>query len=266
MDKTVRLWHVSRPKCLKMFQHADSVTQCAFHPVEERYFLSGSLDKKLRVWNIPESRVVDWAPTSQMITSVAFTPAGKMAVAGLYTGEVIFYQTDGLKYFTQIECKNRRGKDSSGRKVTGLDFMYNGKKLLITTNDSRLRIYDMEDFSQKQKLKGLENSQLQIKATFSEDGKHIICGSEDSNIYFWDALKAESKPSFFDFSSKDETNTSYEYFKAFSSTATVAIFAPRSTINFGCANNESSKISHIILAASYDGEIKAFENVLPTKP
>lgn len=121
MDKTVRLWHVSRPKCLKLFQHSDCVTSVAFHPTvffllsfnfyfkEERYFLSGSLDKKLRVWNIPENRVVDWAPTPQMITAVCFTPQGKMAVAGLYSGEVIFYQTDvflsRVLYITMIGLK-----------------------------------------------------------------------------------------------------------------------------------------------------------------
>lgn len=119
----------------------------------------------------------------------------------------------------------------------------------------------MEDFSQKQKLKGLENTQLQIQGCFSEDGNYILCGSEDCNVYFWNAVRQESKSSFFDFSSKDETNQSYEYFKAFSSTSTVAIFAPKSTIRYGCKNDhDANKINHLIVAASYDGEIKIFEN------
>ena len=32
MDKTVRLWHVSRRECLCCFQHIDFVTAIAFHP------------------------------------------------------------------------------------------------------------------------------------------------------------------------------------------------------------------------------------------
>jgi WD40 repeat protein len=32
IDKTVRLWHVSRNQCLCLFQHPDVVTSVAFHP------------------------------------------------------------------------------------------------------------------------------------------------------------------------------------------------------------------------------------------
>ena len=265
MDKTVRLWHVSRPKCLKLFQHADCVTQCAFHPTEEKFFLSGSLDKKLRVWNIPENRVIDWAPTAQMITAVCFAPTGKLAAAGLYTGEVVFYYTEGLKYYTQIECKNHYGRDSAGRKVTGLQFAPSGKKLLITTNDSRIRVYDMEDFSQKLKFKGLMNSDLQIQASFSEDTADVICGSEDCNVYIWSTMKQELNSFSLFGGSSNGTNQSYEYFKANNSTTTVALFAPKAVVDHGKHSSLQPKreeeVSHLICVASYDGDIKFFENL-----
>lgn len=60
MDKTVRLWHISRRECLCCFQHIDFVTAIAFHPRDDRYFLSGSLDGKLRLWNIPDKKVALW--------------------------------------------------------------------------------------------------------------------------------------------------------------------------------------------------------------
>ena len=123
-----------------------------------------------------------------------------------------FYQTDGLKYFTQIECRNRYGKDAGGRKVTGLQFLNSGKKLLITTNDSRLRLYDMEDYSMTLKYKGLENDQLQIHATFNEAGTRIICGSDDCNVFVWETQPPEDK-SFFSFAKDKDTNQAFEYFK-----------------------------------------------------
>lgn len=46
MDKTVLLWHVSRVECLCIFRHVDFVTTIQFHPRDDRYFLSGSLDGK----------------------------------------------------------------------------------------------------------------------------------------------------------------------------------------------------------------------------
>lgn len=60
MDKTVRLWHISRQECLACFLHEDFVTAIAFHPRNDKFFLSGSLDSKLRLWNIPEKKVALW--------------------------------------------------------------------------------------------------------------------------------------------------------------------------------------------------------------
>lgn len=37
MDKTVRLWHISRKECLCCFQHIDFVTAICFHPKDDRY-------------------------------------------------------------------------------------------------------------------------------------------------------------------------------------------------------------------------------------
>lgn len=122
LDKTVRLWHVSKDKCLCKFQHADFVTSVMFHPTSMKLFLSGSYDRILRVWNILDHRVESWAQVDAVITSASYSPDGKLAVAGLASGQCVFYRSDGLNYFTQIDCKNRHGKHSVGRKVTGLQF------------------------------------------------------------------------------------------------------------------------------------------------
>ena len=124
MDKTVRLWHVSREECLHLFQHSDFVTAVCFHPLEDRYFLSGGFDKKLRIWSIPEGRVKEWSQAPEMVTSAAFSPTGMWVVAGLFHGQVYFYSTnDGLRYYTQIDAKNRHGTQKGGKKVTGLSFL-----------------------------------------------------------------------------------------------------------------------------------------------
>ena len=57
MDKTVRLWHISRQECLCIFQHIDFVTAIVFHPKNDQFFISGSLDGKIRLWNIPDKKV-----------------------------------------------------------------------------------------------------------------------------------------------------------------------------------------------------------------
>lgn len=48
-----------------------------------------------------------------------------------------------LSYISVVNCKNRFGKYSNGRKVVGIRFI-NDSEALITTADSRLRIINIE--------------------------------------------------------------------------------------------------------------------------
>lgn len=192
MDKTVRLWHVTRVECLCTFFHADFVSTAQFHPHDDRYFVSGSLDGKLRLWNIPDKKVTMWnevmslpvkdseQPSHGLITASAFVQNGKFAVIGTYDGRIIFYSTEQLKFFTQLHV----GKHHEKIKITGIESV-DDTKILVTTNDSRIRLYDLRDLSLVCKYKGCINISSQIRANVSPDSKYIICGSENSAFYIW---------------------------------------------------------------------------------
>ncbi|KAI2615260.1 WD40 repeat-like protein [Hypoxylon sp. NC1633] len=224
MDKTVRLWHISRQECLCTFKHKDFVTSIAFHPRDDRFFLAGSLDSYLRLWSIPDKAVAYSSQLSDFITAVGFSPDGRTAIAGCLNGFCMFYETEGLKYHTQIHVRSSRGKNAKGSKITGIETMRfppdspdGPVKVLITSNDSRIRIYNMGDKNLELKLKGHENACSQIRATFSDDGSYIICGSEDKRAFIWStstrlAENKEKRPC--------------EYFEAHSNVVTGAIFAP----------------------------------------
>lgn len=223
MDKTVRLWHIRKNQCLCCFKHSDFVTSIAFHPTDDRFFLAGSLDSKLRLWSIPEKTVAYWNQIPDLITAVAFSPDGKTAIAGCLNGLCLFYETDGLKYQTQIHVRSAHGKNAKGSKVTGIQAINyppgdpNAEiKLLITSNDSRVRVYNLRDKGLELKLKGNENSCSQIHASFSDDAKYIICGSEDRKAYIWPTVQHETE--------KDKKPM--EMFDASSAIVTNAIMAP----------------------------------------
>lgn len=58
--------------------------------------------------------------------------------------------------------------------------------MLVTTNDNRLRLCRLDDYSCVGKCKGgLKNKMMQIRATFSEDGRFIICGSDTGTVHIW---------------------------------------------------------------------------------
>ncbi|XP_011307374.1 WD repeat-containing protein 44 isoform X2 [Fopius arisanus] len=225
MDKTVRLWHISRKECLCCFQHIDFVTAIVFHPRDDRYFLSGSLDGKLRLWNIPDKKVAVWNEVdgqTKLITAANFCQNGKFAVVGSYDGRCIFYNTDQLKYHTQIDVRSTRGKNSRGRKISGIEPMPGEDKILVTSNDSRIRLYDLRDLNVSCKYKGYENVSSQIKASFSPDGQYIVAGSENQCIYIWKTHHDYSKFS----SVRRDRNDFWEGIKAHNAVVTCAVFAP----------------------------------------
>lgn len=226
MDKTVRLWHISRPECLCCFQHSDFVTSIQFHPRDDRFFLAGSLDTKLRLWSIPDKSVAFVTSAPDMITAVAFTPDGGYSMAGCLNGMLTIYDTEGFKVSGQIHVRSARGRNSKGNKITGIDTMVvpqddpNGNiKLLVTSNDSRIRLYDFRERTLEAKFRGNENTCSQIRASFSDDGKHVICGSEDRRVYIWPIGSVE----------REVDKRAVEVFEAQSAMVTVAITAPKRT-------------------------------------
>lgn len=224
MDKTVRLWLPSRPECLCTFQHSDIVTSIAFHPTDDRFFLAGCLDSQLRLWSIPDKSAPFAAETTEFITAVGFSPDGKTAICGVLSGMCTFYETEGLESQFQIHVRSSRGKNAKGSKITGIQTaaVDNGPdkgdvKVLISSNDSRVRVYSLNTRMLEAKFRGHVNQSSQIHARFAEDPSYIICGSEDRMAYIWGPASSGA-----DMRDKQP----YEYFDAHPEVVTTAVIAP----------------------------------------
>lgn len=96
-------------------------------------------------------------------------------------------------------------------------------KILVTSNDSRVRLYDLRDLNLSCKYKGFVNASSQIKASFSHDGKYVIAGSENQCIYVWKTHNDQSK---LGSGLRRDRSDYWEGIKAHNATVTCAIFAP----------------------------------------
>ena len=97
MDKTVKLWHPDRKNSLKTFIHPDFVTCVDFHPTDDRFFISGCLDHKCRLWSILDDEVSFEYDCQDLITSVTLSPEeGKYTIIGTFNGYVHILMTRGL--------------------------------------------------------------------------------------------------------------------------------------------------------------------------
>ncbi|KAG6657366.1 WD repeat-containing protein 44-like [Carya illinoinensis] len=183
-DKTVRLWRLGCKQCLNVFRHNDYVTCIQFNPVDENYFISGSIDGKIRLWRVSEKHVVDWADVRDVITAICYKPDGKVFIVGSIRGTCRFYDASGkhLKLDAQIRIQGR--KKTSANKITGIQFCQErSQRVMITSEDSKLRVYDGIDLVQK--YRGLPKSGSQMSASFTSSGTHIVSNGEDSRVYLW---------------------------------------------------------------------------------
>ncbi|KAF7834173.1 WD repeat-containing protein 44-like isoform X1 [Senna tora] len=216
MDKTVRLWQIGCNQYLSVFQHNDYVTCIQFNPVDHNYFISGSIDGKVRIWGVCEERVVDWADIRDVITAISYQPDGEGFIVGSITGACRFYALSGKHFQLEAQIWLRGKKKNTGNKITGIQFSQEKhKRVMITSEDSKVRVFD--GIQLVQKFKGLPKSGSQMSGSFTSSGKHIISVGDDSHVYIWNLNDMENA------SSKQviKSNHSYEYF--FTEGVTIAV-------------------------------------------
>lgn len=49
-----------------------------FNPVDDNYFISGSIDGKVRIWETVGCKVVDYIDIREIVTAVCYQPNGKV--------------------------------------------------------------------------------------------------------------------------------------------------------------------------------------------
>ena len=56
----------------------DAMTCIQFNLVDDNYFISGSIDGKVRIWAIHSCQVVDWTDVREIVTAVCYRPDGQV--------------------------------------------------------------------------------------------------------------------------------------------------------------------------------------------
>ena len=279
VDGYVILWNVNLPEKLskiECFNHEKIVTCVSFSPTEKNIFITGCLDKIIRIWditNIPiekddnkkinknintfEKYNKDYFNIEEKITSLNFSPSGKEIIIGTHNGKIIKYESRGDKYFYagSFTCRNRLGKNSFGKKITSIEYL-NNRYAIISSCDSRIRLLSMNDGKIICKYKGHLNENSMIKADYDHNYDIIISGSEDGFVYVWDLYNIDN----------NNKNSNYEYFKPYShETIQCSLIVPEKIYcNFVkkiLRITNKLMISSIIINATNEGRLEILLNI-----
>ena len=208
LDYTVILWDIKEKQSfIKKFIHNDMLTSVSFHPFDDNIFISGCLDRFIRIWKILSDKKPEYFNIEEKITSLSYFPSGESVAIGTHNGKIIIYDVEPkISYNYSFFVRNRVGKNSLGKKVTNIEFV-NRNSALITTCDSRIRYVSIPDGKMIHKYKGLINEKSMIRAHCDFNYDLVISGSENGYCYIWSRNNLEDK---------NKKNYHYEYFKPFS--------------------------------------------------
>lgn len=215
MDKSVRLWHPERFNSLKAFYHPDFVTCVLFHPSDDRFLITGCLDHKCRLWSILEGEVIFEFDCQDLVTSIAVSPGdGEYTIIGTFNGYVIVLATRGLDFVSSFHVIDKStqveeagsvllapgSKTHHGPRLTCLQCykspVDNSLRLVVTSNDSRIRVFNLKTKKCLEILRGFESgtSQHNAQLAFWRNQPVVVCGSDDHWVYSW-KLQTSNAPS-----------------------------------------------------------------------
>ncbi|KAM5285322.1 jouberin isoform 2-T5 [Hipposideros larvatus] len=196
-DGTARIWknEVDSTKTFRVLPHPTFVYTAKFHPAVKELVVTGCYDSVIRIWKVDtredSTMLVRQIDTHRsFINSLCFDIEGHHMYSGDCTGVVIVWNTyvkvNDVQHSVHHWSVNKEIKESEfkGIPISYLEVHPNGKRLLIHTKDSTLRIMDLRMLAAR-KFVGAANYREKIHSTLTPCGTYLFAGSEDGIVYVW---------------------------------------------------------------------------------
>ncbi|XP_026561321.1 jouberin isoform X1 [Pseudonaja textilis] len=195
-DGTARMWKIEAQatSATKVFPHPSFVYAAKFHPVAEYLVVTGCYDSVIRVWNAKVKEIhgqllQEFDGHKSFINTLCFNAEGFHMFSGDGTGLIIIWNTF-VKENSQSPVqhwgidKEINDGDIKGTAINYLEVHPNGRRLLIHTKDSTVRIMDLRILATKKYI-GATNYREKIQSTLTPCGTFLFSGSEDGVAYVW---------------------------------------------------------------------------------
>ena len=213
VDDTIRYLSTHDNQFIRYFKgHTAPVTSLVLSPASDT-FLSCSMDNTVKLWSLSTPNPTGTLLLNQPYLS-AFDPSGSvLAIASPGTSSILMYDVRNydkapFATFDMLPHEETYMPGSAGRDWTSLEFANDGKSMLLATASAGHFLLDafsgdLKAFCARKTgstgrlAPGIRSNgdkggvQGQGDVCFSPDGRYLIGGAGQENLYVWDAQAAE---------------------------------------------------------------------------
>ncbi|XP_011946984.1 PREDICTED: jouberin isoform X15 [Cercocebus atys] len=202
-DGTARIWknEINNTNTFKVLPHPSFVYTAKFHPAVRELVVTGCYDSMIRIWKVEMREdsamlVRQFDVHKSFINSLCFDTEGHHMYSGDCTGVIVVWNTyvkvNDLEHSVRHWTINKEIKETEfkGIPISYMEVHPNGKRLLIHTKDSTLRIMDLRILVAR-KFVGAANYREKIHSTLTPCGTFLFAGSEDGIVYVWNPETGE---------------------------------------------------------------------------
>jgi COMPASS component SWD2 len=184
-DETLRYLSLHDNQYIRYFRgHRDKVVCMDMCPKDDT-FLSASLDRTVRLWDLRSPVAKGLLNTKEIIRPCAkFDPSGLIFVAATKNKTLKLFD---VRAYDKGPFATFNGIYDDDAEITAMDISADGKHLLVSTNQSTIYMIDAFDGSREVYFKGHTSTGPDTHATFSPDAKYVLSGSETGKIHVWEA-------------------------------------------------------------------------------
>lgn len=179
-DRQIFFWDVVGRVIRKFRGHDSEVNSVKFNEASA-VIVSGGYDRSIRVWDC-RSQSIDPVQTidtfSDSVTSIMVTPT-----------EILGGSVDGTIRTFDIRI-GREFVDNLGQSVTSIYLSNDNKCILAGCLDSTLRLIERSTGDLLQEYKGHSCKSYKLDSCLTNTDAHVVSGSEDGKVLFWDLVDA----------------------------------------------------------------------------